>query len=644
MFDVNKLQIPPNGQISMKIVGLSTIHRFPNLCLARKHVLVGHVNLLIWDRDSTQEQVAIKCLWVFNCTIEISDHAKDSGFDRQMVTKKTGREIRLFDVFNFEQSDQSFLQRSVDSYFGILQQSKFRYTGLVLVAGGYGTENRARNNPPVIAKRKRKKERKYDSVRWNLDEGPRELRTQDRNQSHWRDKSGHSASRSEVERLVVGGDRYREIPALVVVVPQSSGRREFEERVKGVVEGGVMPVRVAQRPPGGIPLHAGVPVAPSSVTASGPSGRCLGGPAAPPAGSPPLPPSLQALGGGVSNNANSNTGPASNGSSNGNPIGHQNTGNNNVNSIVGTANNVGQGIAGTGLASPSPHPMPPHGMMSGSPHAPHPHMGGGGPSPHPHHPGPHMVGSPHHPGPHPMGPAASMIGAGMQPQGAPGMCGPGPTGPMGPHAHPQGPGVPGQPHMHNDPFYCSPFGSHYFRDGRNLVSLAMHVQRRESAQIIFAVQLIRWSYQSAVRCEPEEARRLEVRRPEAYRKQETVPLINVAMITVTYSTLLCLIIGQILLERIVTDRANVEKQHVCLKLTFLKVGSREALYMYTYTCLKISVQVNKWKYLSTVEQLVFLHTLSYIQKRLEHHVNSFDQVVPIIKDMDTCKSLTHIYD
>ncbi|KAG7190191.1 hypothetical protein KM043_006316 [Ampulex compressa] len=64
-----------------------------------------------------------------------------------------------------------------------------------------------------------------------------------------------------------------------------------------------------------------------------------------------------------------------------------------------------------------------------------------------------------------MGPAATMMGpAGMQPQGAPGMCGPGPAGPMGPHApHPQGPGVPGQPHMHNDPFYCSPFGSHYFR-------------------------------------------------------------------------------------------------------------------------------------------------------------------------------------
>ncbi|KZC12172.1 LIM domain-binding protein 2 [Dufourea novaeangliae] len=115
-------------------------------------------------------------------------------------------------------------------------------------------------------------------------------------------------------------------------------------------------------------------------------------------------------------------------------------------------------------ASPSPHPMPPHGIMTGSPHAPHPHMGGGGPSPHPHHPGPHMVGSPHHPGPHPMGPAAGMMGpAGMQPQGAPGMCGPGPAGPMGPHPHPQGPGVPGQPHMHNDPFYCSPFGSHYFR-------------------------------------------------------------------------------------------------------------------------------------------------------------------------------------
>ncbi|XP_012141197.2 LIM domain-binding protein 2 Chi isoform X2 [Megachile rotundata] len=304
-----------------------------------------------------------------------------------------------------------------------------------------------------------------------------------------------------------------------------------------------MPVRVAQRPPGGIPLHAGVPVAPSSVTAPGPSGRCLGGPAAPPAGSPPLPPSLQSLGGGVSNAANT-AGAASNGNANGNAANNGlnvgNTGNANNTNNNNNANNTGQGINSTGLgvnatsgttnplqamasaaasltqlnnmangplpplaatgptgppslpppqpattpthggpptphagvtggphlngASPSPHPMPPHGMMSGSPHAPHPHMGGGGPSPHPHHPGPHMVGSPHHPGPHPMGPAAGMMGpASMQPQGAPGMCGPGPTGPMGPHAHPQGPGVPGQPHMHNDPFYCSPFGSHYFR-------------------------------------------------------------------------------------------------------------------------------------------------------------------------------------
>ncbi|XP_014210050.1 uncharacterized protein LOC106640495 isoform X6 [Copidosoma floridanum] len=119
-------------------------------------------------------------------------------------------------------------------------------------------------------------------------------------------------------------------------------------------------------------------------------------------------------------------------------------------------------------ASPSPHSMPHGGMMAGSPHATHPgHMAGGGPSPHPHHPGPHMVGSPH-PGPHPhMGPAGMMGPGGMQPQGGPGMCGPAVPGgpPMGPHGpHPQGPGgVPGQPHMHNDPFYCSPFGSPYFR-------------------------------------------------------------------------------------------------------------------------------------------------------------------------------------
>ncbi|XP_014480509.1 PREDICTED: LIM domain-binding protein 2 isoform X3 [Dinoponera quadriceps] len=280
-------------------------------------------------------------------------------------------------------------------------------------------------------------------------------------------------------------------------------------------------VSVAQRPPGGIPLHAGVPVAPSSVAAPGPSGRCLGGPAAPPAGSPPLPPSLQSLGGGVANSTsgnnivNPNLGHGNPGS---NP-GNHHLGNNalGINTASGATNplqamasaaasltqlnNMANGplppLAGTGPtgppslpppqpattpthggpptphggvsaaphlngASPSPHPMPPHGMMSGSPHTPHPHMGGGGPSPHPHHPGPHMVGSPHHPAPHPMGPAGIMGPAGMQPQGGPGMCGPGPT--MGPHAHPQGPGVPGQPHMQPpDPFYCSPFGTPYYR-------------------------------------------------------------------------------------------------------------------------------------------------------------------------------------
>ncbi|KYN45325.1 hypothetical protein ALC56_00171 [Trachymyrmex septentrionalis] len=280
-------------------------------------------------------------------------------------------------------------------------------------------------------------------------------------------------------------------------------------------------VSVAQRPPGGIPLHAGVPVAASSVTAPGPSGRCLGGPAAPPAGSPPLPPSLQSLGGGVVPNSNSNA------VVNPNSINHSGSSNNNNNhnhnhnhsALAGVAGNpvnnnhhLGNNVLGINTASgatnplqamasaaasltqlnnmangplpppagphggvsaaphlngasPSPHPMPPHGMMSGSPHTPHPHMGGGGPSPHPHHPGPHMVGSPHHPAaPHPMGPAGIMGPAGMQPQGAPGICGPGPTGPMGPHAHPQGPGgVPGQPHLHNDPFFnCQPFPSHYY--------------------------------------------------------------------------------------------------------------------------------------------------------------------------------------
>ncbi|XP_043266992.1 transcription activator BRG1 isoform X2 [Venturia canescens] len=136
-------------------------------------------------------------------------------------------------------------------------------------------------------------------------------------------------------------------------------------------------------------------------------------------------------------------------------------------------------------ASPSPHSMPSHAMMTGSPHASHAshaahpaHMGAGapgtgGPSPHSHHPGSHMVGSPHQPGPH-MPPGGMMGPGGMQPQAGPPMCGPGPAGPMGPHPHgPQGPGVPAQPHMHNDPFYCSPFGSPYYR--------SLPVPRRHSA-------------------------------------------------------------------------------------------------------------------------------------------------------------------
>ncbi|XP_033220306.1 LIM domain-binding protein 2 isoform X3 [Belonocnema kinseyi] len=241
-----------------------------------------------------------------------------------------------------------------------------------------------------------------------------------------------------------------------------------------------MPVRVAQRPPGGI-LHTGVSVAPSSLSGPGSSGRCLGGPA--PAGSPPLPPSL-GLGGGASgvntNAPNPLQAMASaaasltqlNNMANGPlpPLGSGPSGLPNLpppqpatTPTHGGPPTPHQGVSGPHLngASPSPHPMPPHGMMSGSPHPSHTHMGGGGPSPHPHHPGPHMVGSPHHPGPH-MGPGG-MMGPSMQPQGGPGMCAPGPAGPMGPHPHPQGPGVPGQPHMHNDPFYCSPFGSPYYR-------------------------------------------------------------------------------------------------------------------------------------------------------------------------------------
>ncbi|XP_011298882.1 LIM domain-binding protein 2 isoform X4 [Fopius arisanus] len=265
-----------------------------------------------------------------------------------------------------------------------------------------------------------------------------------------------------------------------------------------------MPVRVAQRPPSGL-LHSG-PV--SVVASTGPnnqisSGRCLGGPS----GSPPLAPALSQLAGSNTNSLNS--------------LNNNNHLNNNQNQSITTTsapnplqamasaaasltqlNNMANGplpplnsgqtgpslpppqpattpthggpptphgaptphITGPGPhlngASPSPHPMPPHAMMSGSPHAPHPHMGGGGPSPHPHHPGPHMVGSPHHPGPHM---APGMMAPTMQPQPGPGMCPPNSGPPMPPHPHSQGSGVPGQPHMHNDPFYCSPFGTPYYR-------------------------------------------------------------------------------------------------------------------------------------------------------------------------------------
>lgn len=234
-----------------------------------------------------------------------------------------------------------------------------------------------------------------------------------------------------------------------------------------------MPVRVAQRPPGGI-IHAGAPVAPGSLVGPGTSGRCLGGPT--PVGSPPL-----GLGGANTNAPNPLQAMASaaasltqlNNMANGPlpPLGSGPTGPPNLpppqpatTPTHGGPPTPHQGVSGPHLngASPSPHSMPPHGMMSSSPHAAHPHMGGGGPSPHPHHPGPHMVSSPHHPGPH-MGPGGMMGGPGMQPQGGPGMCAPGPAGPMGPHPHPQGPGIPGQPPMPNDPFYCTPFGSPFYR-------------------------------------------------------------------------------------------------------------------------------------------------------------------------------------
>ncbi|XP_044012841.1 LIM domain-binding protein 2 isoform X2 [Aphidius gifuensis] len=291
-----------------------------------------------------------------------------------------------------------------------------------------------------------------------------------------------------------------------------------------------MPVRVAQRPPSGL-LHSG----PISLSNTGPtgqvtSGRCLGGPT----GSPPLPPVLSQLTGSNNNNIHN-----LNNNNNNNNNSHQGLITNSVqnplaamasaaasltqlnNMANGPLPPLGSGPNGPNLppppqpattpthshggpptphgphgplggggggqgphlngASPSPHSMPPHGMMVGSPHPGHMMPGGGGggggggPSPHSHHPGPHMVGSPHHGGPHMGGPVPGGMmgpgggggggGGGMQPQpGGPGMCPPGGP-PMGPHQHPhpQGPGVPGQPHMHNDPFYCSPFGSPYYR-------------------------------------------------------------------------------------------------------------------------------------------------------------------------------------
>ncbi|XP_014221769.1 LIM domain-binding protein 2-like isoform X3 [Trichogramma pretiosum] len=290
-----------------------------------------------------------------------------------------------------------------------------------------------------------------------------------------------------------------------------------------------MPVRVAQRPSGGL-LHGGVPVAPNSVVGGGPGGpvgpggRCgLGGPAS--TGSPPLSTTLGLGPGGPGPNVSmpGSVGGVqqppgiSSGAQGPGPVGQPGPGgpvNNAPNPLqamasaaasLGQLNNMANGplppmgggpqgppnlpppqpattpthggpatphqpgsVPGPHLngASPSPHPMS-HGMMSSSPHPAHPHMTGSGPSPHPHHPGPGpMMGSPHHPGPH-MGPGPMMgPGPGMPPQGGPGMCGPGgPVNPMGAHApHPQGPGaMPGQPHMHNDPFYCPPFGSQYMR-------------------------------------------------------------------------------------------------------------------------------------------------------------------------------------
>ncbi|XP_046749532.1 LIM domain-binding protein 2 isoform X3 [Diprion similis] len=246
-----------------------------------------------------------------------------------------------------------------------------------------------------------------------------------------------------------------------------------------------MPVRVAQRPASGI-LHSGVSSVPAggggpnSVLGSGvsgTSGRCLGGPPSailsPPLGSvvnSGAANPLQAMASAaasltqLNNMANGPLPPLGSGPGGPSLPPPQPT---TTPTHGGGGPPTPHGVSGPHLngASPSPHPMPPHGMMGGSPH-PHPHMGGGGPSPHPHHPGaPHMVGSPHHPAGPPhmqMGPGGPV---GMQgPQGGPGMCGPGGPGPMGPHPHPQGPGVPGQPpHMHNDPFYCSPFGSPYYR-------------------------------------------------------------------------------------------------------------------------------------------------------------------------------------
>ncbi|KYN14020.1 hypothetical protein ALC57_13776 [Trachymyrmex cornetzi] len=69
---------------------------------------------------------------------------------------------------------------------------------------------------------------------------------------------------------------------------------------------------------------------------------------------------------------------------------------------------------------------------------------------------------------------------------------------MGPHAHPQGPGVPGQPHLHNDPFFnCQPFPSHYynsFKIGKKWLLISPDTRSIYSLSVRCAEKFFCWKF------------------------------------------------------------------------------------------------------------------------------------------------------